>query len=99
MVYSSFLAPFGWGVFFIGLVVAIVLYAVRKRFYPVMYLISVSTYIFTVGFVIDAFDMEQNGILLMLALSAVIFILLGMYFSYKMKKHKAEMLDNLPRRR
>ena len=55
MVYSDWLAPFGWGIFFIGLVLAIILFAIRKKFYPVMYLVSVATYIFTVGFVIDAF--------------------------------------------
>ena len=57
--------PFlGWGVFWIGLVVSIILFAMKRKFYPIMYLISISLYIFTTGFVIDVFDMGKNGILL-----------------------------------
>ena len=88
MVYSLWLAPFGWGIFFIGLVVAIILFAINRKFYPVMYLISIATYIFTIGFVIDAFDFGKNLILLSLAVSAVIFIIAGVYLAKKFEKRK-----------
>lgn len=99
MAYSGWLLPFGWGIFFIGLVVAIILFAIKRKFYPVMYLVSVATYIFTIGFAIDAYDIGKNGKLLLLALSAVIFILLGLYFSRKFSKTKKEFVERIPSRR
>jgi len=76
----------GHGIFWIGLVVAIILYAMKRKWHPIMYLISVSLYIFTVGFVIDVFDLSKNGILLSLAFSAVVMIGVGFYLSKKLKK-------------
>jgi FtsH-binding integral membrane protein len=99
MVYSPWLGPFGWGIFFIGLIAAIILFAIKRKFYPVMYLISIATYIFTVGFIIDAFNFDKNGVLLMLAISAVIFICLGVYFGYKFKKAESKTLEGIPRKR
>lgn len=96
MVYSDWLAPFGWGIFFIGLVLAIILFAIRKKFYPVMYLVSVATYIFTVGFVIDAFEFSKNMILVTLAISAVLFILLGVYIGFKFEKLKDSFSSKVP---
>lgn len=75
----------GYGVFWIGLVVAIILYAMKRKWHPLMYLISISLYIFTVGFIIDVFDLSKNWILLSLALSAIIMIGLGTYLSKKLK--------------
>ena len=99
MVYSSWLGPFGWGIFFVGLVVAVILFATKRKFAPVMYLVSIATYIFTIGFVIDAFNIGKNGVLVLLAISAVIFILLGFYFSYKFRKVRERFADRIPTRR
>jgi membrane protein implicated in regulation of membrane protease activity len=99
MVYSPWLGPFGWGIFFIGLVAAIILFAIKRKFFPVMYLVSVATYIFTVGFVIDAFNFNKNMILLTLALSAVIFIGLGVYFGYKINKTHEETISKIPKKK
>jgi len=99
MVYSFWLAPFGWGIFFIGLVVAIILYAIKQKFYPVMYLVSIAAYIFTIGFIIDAFDLGKNAVLLLLALSAVIFILAGFYFSKKFERIKENFVREVPSKR
>jgi len=99
MAYSPWLGAFGWGIFFLGLVGAIILFAVKRKFASVMYLVSIATYIFTVGFVIDAFDIGKNGVLLLLALSAVIFILLGFYFSTKFKKEKESFISRIPSKR
>lgn len=99
MVYSDWLAPFGWGIFFIGLVVAIILFAVRKKFYPVMYLVSVATYIFTIGFVIDAFDFSKSMVLITLAVSSLLFILAGIYLGSKFEKTKNSFLNALPGRK
>lgn len=99
MAYGYWLGPFGWGVFFLGLVVAIILFVTKRKFYPVMYLVSIATYIFTVGFVIDVFDLSKNWVLLLLALSAILFILAGFYFSMKIGRRKEVMLEHLPARR
>jgi len=99
MVYALWLGPFGWGIFFIGLVAAIVLFAIKRKFYPVMYLISTATYIFTVGFTIDIFDFGKGGILLILAFSAIVFIGLGLYFASKFNKEKENFVQKIPSRR
>ena len=76
----------GFGAFWIGLVIAIILFAMKRKWYPIMYLISVCLYVFTISFVIDVFDIQKNGILALLALSAVLMIGLGMYLSKKFGK-------------
>ena len=67
---------------------ALILFFVRKKFYPVMYLISIATYIFTVGFVIDAFDFGRNGVLLTLAITSIIFIGIGAHMAKKFENLK-----------
>ena len=99
MAYSYWLGALGNGIFFIGLVTAIILYATKRKFYPVMYLASISLYMFTIGFVIDAFDVGKNGILLLLALSAIIFIFLGFFFSSRWSGKKEDFAKNIPSRR
>lgn len=99
MVYSAWLGPFGWGIFFIGVVLAIILFAIKKKFYPVMYLISIATYIFTVGFIIDAFDFGKNLILTTLAISSIGFILIGLYIAHKFERLKDNFSEAIPARR
>src|SRR3990167_5446764 len=53
----------GWGVFWVGFILAIILFAKYKKLYPVFYMISVALYVFTAGFVIDVFNLGQIGIL------------------------------------
>ena len=74
--------PFlGWGVFTIGFIIAIILFAKHKKLYPVFYLISICLYIFTAGFAIDVFELQEFGILITLVFSAIVFMLLGFYLS------------------
>ena len=96
MAYSIWLSSFGWGIFSIALIASIVLFAVKRKFYPVFYLLSIATYVFTIGFVIDAFDLGKNSILLVLAFSAIVFIAIGAYFGNKFKKHKQEFENQIP---
>lgn len=99
MVYSAWLAPLGWGIFFVGLILAIILFSTNKKFYPVMYVVSIATYIFTVGFVIDAFDLGKNWILLLLALSSIIFVVIGMNFAKKFENRKSNFEKSIPSRK
>jgi len=71
----------GTSIFWLGLIASIILYAVMRKWYPMMYLISICLYIFTVGFVIDVFDFVKNSILLTLAFSAALMIFVGWYLS------------------
>ena len=73
----------GYGVFWFALVTAIILFAMKRKWFPIMYLISVALYIFTVGFVIDSFDFGRNATLLTLAFSALLMIGMGIYLSKK----------------
>jgi len=78
--------PFlGYGVFWLALITAIILYAMKRKWYPIMYLVSIALYIFTVGFVIDVFDLSKNRILLLLAFSTFVMISLGVYLSKRFK--------------
>jgi hypothetical protein len=85
MAWSNFV---GSGIFWIGLIGAIVLYAIKSKWYPIAYLISVLMYVFTVCFVIDVFNLSKNWILLLLAFSAILMTFLGMYLSKKNLKKK-----------
>ena len=78
MVWYPFL---GWGVFIIGLIVAIVMFSNMKKIYPIFYVASIALYIFTAGFFIDVYDLAKGGVLLVLVISAILFMLLGWYFS------------------
>ena len=83
-------AVVGYGIFWIGFVVAIILYAIKRKWFPIMYLISISLYIFTVSFVIDAFELTKNWILGLLAFSALAMIGVGVYLSKKFHKQENE---------
>lgn len=87
MVWYPFL---GYGIFWIGLIISIILYAMKRKWNPIMYLISVCLYIFTIAFVIDVFDLSKNGILLILALSAVSRVGVGFYLSKKVEKTEVQ---------
>ena len=71
----------GWAVLWIGLVISIILMAINKKFYPVMYVVSVGLYIYTAGFIIDVFTLGSGGVLFVLIFSALVFMGLGYYLS------------------
>lgn len=71
----------GWGTFWISFILAIILFARYKKIYPVFYLISMALYIYTMGFMIDIFNFQELGILLVLVISAIVFMGVGYYLS------------------
>lgn len=84
MVFYQFL---GWSTFWIGLLISIILFIKYKKLYPIVYLLSICLYIFSMGFMIDVFEFGKLGIMISLIFSSILFILLGLYFS-KMIEHK-----------
>jgi len=80
MVYG-FIGILGGAIFWISLIMSIILFIKYKKIHPVFYLISIALYIYTAGYAIDIFELKEGGILSILAISAVIFMLLGYYLS------------------
>jgi len=79
----------GWGTFWIGLIIAIILFSTKKKFYPVLYLASISLYVFTIGFMVDVFDFTKNWVLLTLAISSILMMLAGVHISKRSGHHDA----------
>lgn len=75
--------PFGISIFWVALIAAIIIYATKRKWYPIAFLISASIYVFTVGYVIDIFDLSRELILLSLAVSAALMIGAGFYLTKK----------------
>lgn len=67
-------------VFIVALVFAIVYYFKFKKIYLILYIAAIATYIFSVFYTWDVFELNKNGVLLMLLASTVVMILLGWYF-------------------
>jgi hypothetical protein len=71
----------GWLVFIVGAIAGLFIFNRYRKLYPLFYLISLCIYIFTIAFAIDVFNLGRSIILLLLALSAVVFLALGFYLS------------------
>lgn len=82
-----------WVTFVISLIACIVFlivsYAMTRKFYSLMYVLSVFSYINFIAFTIDAFDLSKNWIIFLLGLSSVLLIGLGIFFS-KIRQNKGE---------
>lgn len=74
--FGEFFDFWAWIILFI---IISVVYWKTKRVYNVMYGLSVFTYAVLISYAIDAFQLEKNGILGLLAISAVIMIAIGLY--------------------
>lgn len=84
-----FYEPIGWVVFWVSLILAIWLYVKYKKFSYLFYLISISLYVFTAGFMIDIYQFTKFGILGTLVVSAILFMILGWYLSQVLGDHEA----------
>ncbi|MSS74295.1 hypothetical protein EXS72_01510 [Candidatus Pacearchaeota archaeon] len=74
--------PFlGWSTLTISTILAIILYVIYRKLYPLFYLISISLYVFTAGFIIDVFNLPKGAILMVLVVSALLFMWMGLHFS------------------
>ena len=77
----AFYGLLGWGVFWISFILSIIIFSTYKKLYPVFYLISITLYIYTAGFMIDVFSFNEMSILATLVISAILFMVLGYYLS------------------
>ena len=70
------------------LILLMVLYAKGKRLYKVMYVLSVFTYSMLIMYTIDAYDLNRDWILGLLAFSALLMMLVGYHFHKGPQKRK-----------
>jgi len=75
----AFASALGWVVFFISIVIAVILFIRIRKFYPIMYLISISIYAFTVGLMIEVYMLSESMVLLLLVVSSFLMMLIGYY--------------------
>ena len=68
-------------VFLVAIIIAAIYYLRYKKVFIVIYSASIATYVFAVFYTWDVFDLNKNLVLLMLAISTIIMMFLGKYFS------------------
>jgi len=69
-------------IFIVALVFAAIYYYKYKKLSLVIFIASISTYIFSVFYTWDViFELNKNGILIMLLISTILMVFLGKYFS------------------
>lgn len=83
---SWLLGGLGYFVFWVSMIVAIILFAVYRKFSPVFYLMSVALYVYTAGYLIREWELSKGFILGILVLSAILFMVMGRYISKKSPK-------------
>jgi membrane protein implicated in regulation of membrane protease activity len=76
-------------VFIIAIIFAAYYFLKYRRIFTVVFIASIATYVFAVFYTWDVFELNKNMILAILAISAVVMIFLGKYFSkYELKPAK-----------
>ena len=76
-------------VFIIAIIFAAYYFLKYRRIFTVVFIASIATYVFAVFYTWDVFELNKNMILAILAVSAVVMIFLGKYFSkYELKPAK-----------
>ncbi len=83
----AYIAVFTFFILLIPVLIALgIAYGTSKKLFPLMYIISVFSYICTVTYVIDAYQLGKNGIIIILAVSAVLMMALGFFIAHTGKK-------------
>lgn len=76
-------------VYLIAIIIAVIYYLRYKKFSIVVFVASISTYVFAVFYTWDVFDLNKNWVLMILLISSIIMMILGKYFSsFKFKPAK-----------
>jgi len=67
--------------FVIALIFAAVYYVKYKKVFLIVLIASVATYVFSVFYTWDVFELNKNSIMLLLVISTIIMFFLGKYFT------------------
>ena len=77
-------------VFIVAIIFAIYYYLKFKKLFLVVFVAAVATYIFSIFYIWDVFELNKNLVLLLLIISVGIMFYLGRYFSkIKLKPSKS----------
>lgn len=68
-------------IFIVASIVAIIYYLRYKKLFLVLFVAAVATYLFSVFYIWDVFELNKNLVLLLLIISVGIMFFLGKYFS------------------
>jgi hypothetical protein len=77
-----------WILLFPLVIVEILIFLKSRKFYWLVYALSIFTYIVAVSYTIDVFDMGRNAIILTLLASAVLMFFIGRQLGKKVKPQK-----------
>lgn len=76
-------------VFIIALIFASYYFLRYRKIFTVVFIASIATFVFAVFYTWDVFNLNKNMILVMLAISTIVMMFLGKYFSkYELKPAK-----------
>lgn len=68
------------------LIILGIIYGTSKKLYKLFYVLATFTYVITIAYVIDVYNLDRNWILSLLTLSAILMILLGYQLTRKKEK-------------
>ena len=68
-------------VFLVAIVFAIYYYFKYKKVFLIFFVASIATYVFSVFYTWDVFELNKNWVLLVLVVSTILMLFLGKYFS------------------
>ena len=83
--------------FIIAIIFAVYFYLTYKKLSLVVFIASIATYIFAVFYTWDVFELNKNWVLIILAISTILMLFVGRYFSkvnYTKKKELLKRKDN-----
>jgi len=86
----------GFVIFLVALIVSIIYYLRYKKIYLVSLILSIAVYTFSVFYTWDVFELNKNGVLLLLIVSTIIMLFLGKYtsnFQLKPEKPKTSLKE------
>lgn len=69
----------------IGLVASIIIFSLNRKYYPVLFLIGLEIYVFSVFYAWDLYELQKNQIMLLLVLSTLLLGFLGYNLSKRSK--------------
>lgn len=67
------------------LIILAITYFRSKQFYPLMYILGIFSYVNLIAYIIGAYTLQKNGIILTLTVSALFMIFIGYRMSRKRK--------------
>ena len=68
-------------VYIVAIIAATIFYLRFSKMYLIAYTASIATYVFSVFYIWDVYELQRNGVLILLVVSTLVMMYLGKYFS------------------